>query len=40
MGTVDSDLFLYKFKMEAKESLILPSILPAAIKQKNTDIEL
>jgi hypothetical protein len=40
MGTVDSDLFLYEFKMEEKKSLILPSILPAAIEQKNTDIKL
>jgi hypothetical protein len=40
MGIVDSDLFLYEFEMEAKKSLILPSILPAAIEQKNIDIEL
>ena len=40
MGTVDKDLFLFEFKDKARALLILPSILPAAIKQKNTDIKL
>jgi hypothetical protein len=40
MGIVDLDLFLYKFKMEEKKSLILPLILPTIIKQKNIDIKL